>query len=165
MEIRKSEFTDIDRIMAIYAIAKDFMAAHGNGTQWQPGYPGEEQLRTDIQRGCSYVFVENGAVVGVFTFIIGPEPTYQVIKNGHWRWEETYGTIHRLASDGTARGLARACFAYCADQCGYLRVDTHRDNLSMQAAIERFGFQRCGNIYVRDGSERIAYDYIREDGR
>lgn len=38
-------------------------------------------------------------------------------------------------------------------------IDTHKKNLSMRAAIEKFGFQFCGNIYVRNGSERIAYDY------
>ena len=32
----------------------------------------------------------------------------------------------------------------------------------MQTAIERFGFRKCGNIYVRDGAERIAYDYLNE---
>lgn len=32
----------------------------------------------------------------------------------------------------------------------------------MQTAIERFGFRKCGNIYVRDGTERIAYDYLNE---
>jgi hypothetical protein len=30
----------------------------------------------------------------------------------------------------------------------------------MQTAIERFGFHKCGNIYVKGGAERIAYDYI-----
>lgn len=31
----------------------------------------------------------------------------------------------------------------------------------MQAAIEKYGFQKCGIIYVRDGAERIAYDYMK----
>ena len=30
----------------------------------------------------------------------------------------------------------------------------------MQTAIERFGFHKCGNIYVKGGAEWIAYDYI-----
>ena len=58
------------------------------------------------------------------------------------------------------KGIARACFEYCIKQIDYIRIDTHKDNISMQTAIERFGFHKCGNIYVKGGAERIAYDYI-----
>ena len=60
----------------------------------------------------------------------------------------------------TGAGIARACFEYCIKQIDYIRIDTHKDNISMQTAIERFGFHKCGNIYVKGGAERIAYDYI-----
>ena len=60
------------------------------------------------------------------------------------------------------KGIARVCFEYCIEQIDYIRIDTHKDNISMQTAIERFGFRKCGNIYVRDGAERIAYDYLNE---
>lgn len=99
-------------------------------------------------------------IVGTFSFIIGEEPTYQVIKNGKWTDDRLYGTIHRLASSGIVKGIARACFEYCIKQIDYIRIDTHKDNISMQTAIERFGFHKCGNIYVKGGAERIAYDYI-----
>ena len=84
MEIRKSTREDIKQIMAIFTTAKEYMAAHGNKTQWGDGYPGEEILKTDIDAGNSYVIVNNGMIVGTFSFIIGEEPTYQVIKNGKW---------------------------------------------------------------------------------
>ena len=42
MEIRKSTREDIKQIMAIFTTAKEYMAAHGNKTQWGDGYPGEE---------------------------------------------------------------------------------------------------------------------------
>ena len=31
----------------------------------------------------------------------------------------------------------------------------------MQHILEKHGFQRCGIIYVKDGTERIAYQKIR----
>ena len=139
MEIRKSTREDIKQIMAIFTTAKEYMAAHGNKT---------------------HVIVNNGMIVGTFSFIIGEEPTYQVIKNGKWTDDRLYGTIHRLASSGIVKGIARACFEYCIKQIDYIRIDTHKDNISMQTAIERFGFHKCGNIYVKGGAERIAYDYI-----
>ncbi|MDY4834689.1 MAG: N-acetyltransferase [Frisingicoccus sp.] len=147
--------------MNIISIAKEYMIVHGNPTQWGADYPGEEVLKSDIMNNNSYVIMDNGRIVGTFTFIMGDEPTYQIIKNGEWHYDKAYGTIHRLASNGISKGVARACFEYCQNLIDYIRIDTHKDNISMQEAVEKFGFQICGNIYVEDGSERIAYDKIR----
>ena len=38
MEIRRSTREDIKQIMAIFTTAKEYMAAHGNKTQWGDGY-------------------------------------------------------------------------------------------------------------------------------
>ena len=100
--------------------------------------------------------------VGTFSFIIGDEPTYQVLLNGRWHADRPYGTIHRLASNGTVRGVSRACFNFCTGLSDYVRVDTHADNRAMQAAIEGYGFRKCGNIYASSGTLRMAYDYVRE---
>lgn len=163
MEIRISTMNDVDEIMNIFSTAREYMVSHGNATQWENGYPSESVLKNDITNGSSYVITENGNIVGTFSFIIGEEPTYQLIKNGNWHCGKLYGTIHRLASNGTVRGIAKTCFEYCAEQIDYLRIDTHKNNQSMQNAIVKFGFRRCGNIYVRDGSECIAYDYLRAE--
>lgn len=159
MDIIKSTKNDISEILNIFDIARDYMVSHGNATQWGKGYPGEDVLVRDIEDGNSYVITENGKIVGTFSFIIGDEPTYHVIKNGNWNQDRLYGTIHRLASSGETKGIARTCFDFCANQIDYIRIDTHKDNQAMQNAILHYGFVKCGNIYVRDGAERIAYDY------
>lgn len=161
MEIRNSKIEDMNQIMEIYSIAREYMLAHGNKTQWTDGYPKEELLRNDIQNNNNYVIIEDNKIVGTFSFIIGEDPTYQIIKNGNWHYDRPYGTIHRLASNGSTKGISKVCFEFCLKKINYIRVDTHKDNLSMQNVIKKFGFERCGNIYVRDGSERIAYDYFR----
>ena len=94
-------------------------------------------------------------------FIIGEDPTYQVIEDGEWHSSKIYGTIHRIASSGKAKGLAKTCFDYCSEKIDYLRIDTHEDNQPMQDAVLRYGFKKCGIIYVRDGSKRVAFDYIK----
>ncbi len=162
MEIRKSTTDDVPAILEIFRAAKAYMAAHGNPTQWGGDYPGLPELLPDIARGDSYVLTENGTVVGTFSFIIGDEPTYQVLLNGRWHADRPYGTIHRLASSGTVRGVSRACFDFCTGLSDYVRVDTHADNRAMQAAIEGYGFRKCGNIYASSGTLRTAYDYVRE---
>lgn len=163
MEIRHTEPADLPAIMEIYDCARAFMRSHGNLTQWNHGYPSQKVIEEDVQKGQSYVCVENGKVVGTFAFIIGDDPTYSVIEDGVWHADKTYGTIHRLASDGTMRGFAGICFDYCRTQIDYLRVDTHADNRPMQEAAARYGFQMCGIIYVADGSPRIAYDWLKNE--
>jgi hypothetical protein len=160
MHIRKAENNDLPVIMNIYKKARQFMKDNGNLTQWASGYPYEEIVMKDLADGNLYVCIENDNIVGVFAFIIGDEPTYQKIERGNWHSSMQYGTIHRLASDGSTRGIARSCFDFCREKCKYLRIDTHRDNKPMQAAIRKYGFLECGIIHVHDGSERIAFDHL-----
>lgn len=161
MKIRKTALSDVPAVLEIYECARKFMAENGNPNQWTDGYPDDSTLLQDIESGDSYVITDGSDTVGTFSLIIGEEETYRVIENGCWREDMLYGTIHRLASAQKERGIAKACFDYCREKCGYLRIDTHRDNKPMQAAIEKYGFKKCGIIHVRNGSERIAYDYIR----
>ena len=105
--------------------------------------------------------LSRSAIVGTFSFIIGDEPTYRVLLNGHWHADRPYGTIHRLASKGTAHGVARACFSFCLGIMDYVRIDTHENNHTMQSAITGYGFRKCGNIYASNGTLRTAYDFIR----
>ena len=160
MEIRKSTTDDVPAILEIFRIAKAYMAAHGNAGQWGGGYPGLPELLPDIARGDSYVLTENGTVVGTFSFIIGDEPTYQVLLNGHWHADRPYGTIHRIGSDGTHRGVLHECVNWAARRISHLRVDTHADNHVMQRCILREGFSYCGVIHVADGTPRVAFERI-----
>ena len=49
MYIRKAAEGDLPRMMEIYAVARRFMAAHGNPNQWGPtNWPPEERIRADI---------------------------------------------------------------------------------------------------------------------
>lgn len=160
LSVRHSCPEDYEAILNIYALARQFMRENGNPNQWKDSWPPVDTVRNDIDNGLSYVIVEDGVVKGVFAFIIGDDPTYKVIEGGHWSSNQKYGTIHRIASDGSCKGLAKTCFDFCLTQSSYLRIDTHADNKPMQSAVERFGFRKCGVIYVADGSPRIAYDYI-----
>ncbi|BBF42531.1 histone acetyltransferase HPA2 and related acetyltransferases [Lachnospiraceae bacterium KM106-2] len=160
MIIRKTTMNDVNDVLKIFETAREFMVRNGNTTQWGNGYPGEDILTQDILNGHSYVCVEDGNVVGTFSFMIGEEPTYLKIEQGEWRSNKLYGTIHRVASSGTAKGITKACFDFCASQIDYLRIDTHADNLSMQSAIKKYGFKECGIIFVRNGAERVAFDYL-----
>lgn len=157
MEIRNATREDLAEILQIYENARQFMAAHGNPTQWGTGYPKQEMLEADITRGELYVVVNGAAVEGIFVFTTRPEPTYTKIYGGAWKNDAPYGTIHRAASAGHQRGIGQMMLNWCFAQCGNMRGDTHQDNLPMQHQFEYNGYAYCGRIYVEDGTERLAY--------
>ena len=162
MQIRKSHTEDLPRMMEIYAYARQFMAEHGNPNQWGPtNWPPEDLIRADIASGKSYVCVHEGRIVGCFFFQQGPdiEPTYRTIVDGAWRIPGPYGVIHRMAGDGSVRGIGAFCIEWAYEQCGHLRIDTHGDNTVMQRLAEKLGFTHCGTIYVEeDPYPRLAFE-------
>ena len=161
MTIRPTTYADIDALQAIFAYARVQMAADGNPTQWGDGYPSREQLMSDIQRGVSYVVENAGHPCATFVFIIGEDPTYHYIENGEWLDDsQLYGTIHRIASNGEQRGIFRTVLHWCSALCSNIRIDTHQDNKRMIHLIEQAQFTRCGIIYTRDNSPRIAYQNL-----
>lgn len=161
MVIRPTELTDIPLVMGIYEYARNFMRANGNATQWVNGYPSEELIRQEIKDSHSFVCIGGqGEIIGTFCFILGDDPTYRQIFEGEWLNDEPYGVIHRMATNGKHKGVADACLDWCMEQSDNIRVDTHKDNLVMQHILEKRGFRRCGIIFVRDGTERIAYQRL-----
>ncbi len=157
--IRPARRDDLQAMLGIYAAARDFMARTGNPHQWgDDGYPSRELLEEDIALGRSYVMEgEDGAVHATFMFTPGPDPTYKVIEQGAWPDDGPYGVIHRVAGDGTVKGVLAAAVDFCRSRCPALRIDTHHDNTVMQGAIRKCGFTRCGIIYLANGDPRIAY--------
>lgn len=157
LNIRKTTFQDLDRVMAIYDIGREYMRANGNMLQWINGYPSRENVIEDINNGESYVVEDESGVHAVFMFMQRKEPTYSYIEDGGWLNDLPYGTIHRIASDGQLRRILDICVEFCEKTTKNLRVDTHADNLPMQRAIKRCGFTYCGVIYMEDGTPRIAF--------
>ena len=167
MKIRKSTPSDLPRMLEIYAYAREFMARTGNPNQWGPNqWPPEALLRKDIDSGHSYVCEDDdGRVAGTFFFIQGAdiEPTFRNIVNGAWADEGPYGVVHRIATDGTVKGMGSYCLNWAFDRCGHMRIDTHGDNVVMQRTLEKLGFERRGTIYVeQDDDPRIAYEKKRD---
>lgn len=164
MIFRKAEVKDIDRIIEIYEVARQFMVDMGNPNQWINGYPKRELIEEDIARGHFYVCEgkEDHKIHGAFAFILGDDPTYEIIEDGAWLNDHPYGTIHRMASDGTVKGLLEKSLPFCFTMTDNVRIDTHADNIPMQGAIAKQGFTKCGIIHVEDGSPRLAYQLVKQ---
>lgn len=117
----------------------------------------EKLLRDDIAQKQLYMIEQDGAICGVFVFIIGEDPTYAVIDEGAWLSNAPYGTIHRVASNGTVHGIMKQIVGFCRAQIHHLRIDTHADNHIMQHLILQCGFTRPGH-YLR--ARRFAQDRL-----
>ena len=163
MQIRKAYVEDIPSILDIYSVAKRYMREHGNPNQWSPSYPSERDISSDIERSMLYIVEDDNKPCAVFVFTLNEEKAYKII-DGSWSYDEYYGTVHRIASDGTRKGILRLVIDYALNFVPYIRIDTHNDNKTMQNALLSYGFKECGTVYYkRNGKreERIAFDYKR----
>ena len=166
--IRRATATDPDAAEPIFRAASAWLAAQGVD-QWQFGKPDADDVRVDIAEGCGFVAEADGKVVGTFRLQLEPEPTYAVLYDGAWGAEAAYATLHRMAVAPAfkGRGVAGAIFRFAGEYCrqhgvDWLRVDTHPQNRSMRAALEKNGFTLRGAIRLSggpdDGKPRLAYD-------
>lgn len=181
MRIRSAEKEDFEIIKEIYSCARSFMAEIGNPHQWgDTKWPPDELIKNDIEQGKSYVcLVSNEGfpvsenvkerVAGVFFFDYGEDfdATYRVVADGAWLDDTAYGVVHRIAADGSARGVGEFCIKWAFDETirlsggtnGHLRIDTHGDNIVMRNLLNKLGFSHIGTIYVEeDEYPRMAFE-------
>ncbi|MBR2179419.1 MAG: hypothetical protein IJ862_03355 [Selenomonadaceae bacterium] len=78
-------------------------------------------IQNDIKIGKSYVCVHDKRVVGTFYYDFGKdiESTYKIIENGSWKNNSPYGVVHRLASDGSVKGIDAYCLNWAFEQSGH----------------------------------------------
>jgi tRNA (guanine37-N1)-methyltransferase len=170
-DYRRGEPGDIDGIMEIVSQARDYLKSQGVD-QWQNGYPDASVFLSDMEKGNCWVFTCDDEIVGVIAISMGPESCYETMTEGKWLSEGApYGVIHRSAvrSDFRGSGLASEMFALAEDLClgmgaASMRVDTHRDNMTMRCFLEKCGYALCGVVYLdsgpEKGKERLAYEKV-----
>lgn len=161
MNIRPAVPPDYEEISAIFARARAFMAQSGNPDQWRTTYPPEDLIRREIDTCCTRVCEIDGRIQCVFSVFPEGDPCYDCIWDGQWLDDSPYCAVHRVASRGEVKGIARDCLRWCLEQYGNIRIDTHADNRPMQHILEKVGFTRCGRVLVAPGEERIAYQCKR----
>lgn len=165
--IRQSHQYDIPSMMKLVKQAQAYFKRN-NIDQWQDGYPNKEQLQNDIQLKHSYVLVDDD-IIGTMYFAIENDINYAKI-DGQWKTDhQPYAVIHRIVIDENikGRGLAKKMLDFAIEQCQKqhiqsIRIDTHKDNLSMQAFLKKNGFEYCGHIQLESGAPRIAFEKIIE---
>ena len=162
--IREATPTDMTSIMQVMEAAKGIMRSSGNMHQWTDGYPSEDVILSDMEKGGGYVLEEDSQIVAYFALLTSPEPTYAKIYNGEWLDDERpYHVVHRIASYPGVHGIFSSIMDFCFSNDPNIRIDTHRDNTIMQHNIAKHGFTYCGIIYLANGDERLAYQKYGKD--
>ncbi|MBR5869087.1 MAG: N-acetyltransferase [Clostridia bacterium] len=157
MTIRNATTADLPAIEVIYADARQYMRDHGNRNQWVGGYPSRELLLTDLDKNQLFVVTDADAIVAVFVYFFGNDPTYDVIEKGSWLNDAPYGVIHRIAVGAHRKGVASFVFEHCLNLCRNLKIDTHADNIPMQRSLLKNGFTHTGVIHLANGDPREAF--------
>ena len=113
--IRVATMADLARAHEVIGIGRAAMRAAGNTVQWSPDGSTEAGITEDISLGRCYVLEDERGIYGVFALVMGDDPTYEYIE-GAWQDDSPYGTIHRIASDGTHRGVLAECVKWSMAQ-------------------------------------------------
>lgn len=168
--IRLANLNDLQSIMEIVTDAVKLLKDN-KVNQWQNGYPNIEVITKDINSKNLYVYCDNEKVVG-FAYISSEEETsYEVIYNGSWLQKGKYIVVHRIAVKKEYLNkkiawklLTEAVNIARSNKIRSIRVDTHRDNLIMNNFLKKFGFTKCGEIflvnYIDSDKLRIAYEML-----
>lgn len=166
MEFRQAKISDLDQIVEIIELSKKYLK-ETKVDQWQDGYPKKEDLRRDIESGNSYVLTNKDEIIATTVISLDGESTYNSIFNGEWITNEDYIVMHRVAVHDKYKGkgifkelIKEAEILALNKGISSIKIDTHRDNISMQRAVVKNDFKKCGIIYLEDGSERIAFEKV-----
>jgi hypothetical protein len=157
--IRLATIDDLNKIMDIYNYARLFMAETGNPNQWINNYPSRELIISDIEKQELFICYDNEKIYGVFVFFMHIDETYNYIE-GNWLNNEEYGVIHRIASAGCKKGVFSEAYEFIKNYVSNIRIDTHVDNIVMQNVLKKHGSVKCGTIYLKNGSPRLAYHFV-----
>ena len=164
MNFRKTTEKDLESVITIIDEAKEFLK-NNNIDQWQNGYPNKEVILKDIENDNSYVLEDNGEIIATTVVSLDGDKNYDVIHNGAWITDNKYGVIHRIAvsRNYASRGIGKKIIEnseYIARENNIksMRVDTHKDNKTMQRLLLKNGYEYCGIIFVEDGTERLAFE-------
>ena len=92
---------------------------------------------------------------------------YDNIYTGKWLSNNEFAVVHRIAVDNNCKGLGLSSLIIknaeklWLERCVHsIKIDTHKENKSMQNLLKKNDFEYCGIIYLEDRSKRIAFEKI-----
>jgi GNAT superfamily N-acetyltransferase len=169
MILRKAIFSELPFIWNILQQAIEQRKQEGS-EQWQDGYPNEQTVHDDINKGYAYVLTEENVILAYAAVIFGIDLSYNDIK-GSWLTYGDYAVIHRVATlnavkrKGIATHLFKMIEDLCIEQKVYsIKVDTNFDNAPMLKILDKLNYSYCGEVLFQ-GMPRRAYEKVLGGGK
>lgn len=161
LQIRVATLDDLAVLDPIFESARQYMAAQGNAGQWVEGRPNSKSVRGNVESGEGRVVVLGDKVVGFFV-VSTNEPAYEQIAE-NWSVSTPYIVVHRFAAYPGYK-VGSFVFSYLQEQHDHIRVDTHRNNQTMQHLMDKFNFKYVGDVDYHmephDGI-RMCFEWVR----
>ena len=153
---RKATLEDVPQIWIILQQAIARRKKDGS-QQWQDGYPNENSIKEDIEKGVGYVLTAGETIAGYTAILVNDEPAYEDLE-GQWLTNSDFVVVHRLAvsDDYIGKGLAQKMM-HCTEDIALgqnihsVKVDTNFDNIPMLKIFEKLGYTYCGEVMLRGG--------------
>ena len=162
MKLIETREKHIIKVLSIYEDGRLRLKEKGVN-QWQDEGPSIETLLSDMENNFSYVLEDGEEIVGTTAVTEGIDKTYLEIE-GAWLNGEDYITVHRFAVSQKQRGkgYGKKMFQEIEELAiskgiKNIRVDTHKDNESMNGLLKSLGYIYCGIIRLENGDLRNAY--------
>ena len=169
MRVEKALLSDINELMACYELARNRMINEGNLTQWDNKVVFEKEIEEYINRNLLYKVLSNDEIVGCFAYILTGDNAYSIIK-GNWLNNSKYVTIHKIMSKYNNKGIGSFMIDIVKnmainDGIYNIKIDTHKNNISMNKFLINKGFKLCGLIslnldFTDEYSIRNAYQFV-----
>ena len=114
----------------------------------------------EIKQDHVFIIFDNLGPLAIFTFHPDNGERYRTFRSPR-RLNATRHVIHCVA-DVRGKGVPLRMFQFAAEKATYLCSDAHIDDLPTQHTLEKFGFRKCGTFTENGGTQRVAYDWIKE---
>lgn len=159
MNFRKVNENEIEIINSLYREGSNLLKERGID-QWQG-----VNLPVATKEAINNIFVLEDDEIIATTILLDYDSDYDEIFEGEWKSDGDYFAVHRFMTHPNKlnRGLTTVLFnkieeyALSFDKSS-LRIDTHKDNIPMQKAILKAGYEYCGIVYLYNGVPRLAYE-------
>lgn len=166
MEFRLAKELDREKIEKIYEDGSLKLKSLGID-QWQgPDKPNLNNFKDLIENKNIYVLEDQGKVVST-VIIYDHDEDYENNLDGEWKSSKPYVALHRIGSlaserkKGYGRKIIEFAEAYARENnFSSVRIDTHRENKSMQNLLNALGYTYVGLVYLGGKSERFAYEKV-----
>lgn len=166
MEFRLAREIDRIEIEKIYEDGSIKLKSLGIN-QWQgQDKPNLDNFKELIENKNIFVLDDKEKVVST-VIIYDYDLDYEKNLDGKWSSPKAYLALHRIGTLSSERnkGYGRKIIEFAEDfakENNYksLRIDTHRENKTMQNILNLLGYNYVGLVYLDGKNERLAFEKI-----